>query len=279
MKYSPKKCSIGVAFAISAALTVWSVFELKTHNGFETSPIPKQSVSEINGETSTEISGQDIRTQRPIAEVPQLSKLNELVKIAHVAALDPDSLMLNQKLAELLGLDPAAIQIVNREIKDYTTKIFAAELNIAHIETAGDDSENIVVGPLDRSKLLEEMKYKISGALSPDIAAFLSDRLAHDLMLGATNTDLRVWIDSNHNGTDRVAITRKVLKKSAYSPDIPLSVAGPFRRGADGKPIVTTVNDSPVDTITTKSPLNDKLPLRVRHLFDAAEKLPRQQKR
>lgn len=213
----------------------------------------------------------------------QSQKLAEAVKLGKIPLLDSSTLTLNRNAAVLLEIPLEKIELINSHIKNYTAKLFAAEIANAHIEINGEIGEEIVVAAFDRTKLLEGLRLDISETISPAFGAFLFERFAHDRELGATNTEIRASIESNQNGSDRIVYKRTVLKNEAYSPDIPLQSESPLtrptQRGPDGKIVPPPfIDDSPISTVVTKLLVRDNTPIRLRHLFDAIDKLPRKNK-
>lgn len=225
-----------------------------------------------------ESENKDSTSGQKTLDTAKLQKLNDIARVTSLHVLDSNTLKFRADTAALLELSQEKIYEIDRLLKSFTDQIFEAELTRAFVETSEERGEEIVVPAFDRSAFLMSLKSKISDLTGNEMAVFIADRLAHDRELGSTNTDIRVSIERDSNGVDRVNFTRLVLKNNAYSADIPLKTVTTEmleKLRSEGKFDIGVFNTSPTHRIQTSGLLREAIAPRIRHLFDAADKLPR----
>lgn len=259
------------------SLVVW-LFNTK-----HTKEIAEPSSSAKNNEVLNKIGGTDEATQ-PISltDGPQLQKLTMLGRTTSLQILDRDSMLLSANTAAMLELPAEKVNQINKLLRTFTDKLYAAEIAHAHVEVYKDFGEEIVVDAFDRNELLNTLKLNVGNVTNTAIATFIYDRLSHDYELGATNTDIRASIETPDDGINRITFSRYILSEKAFSPDVQIHTLdreSMFKIGPDGKRVLkfSPSELSPTTRTVTTSLLKDKVPIRIRALFDAADQLPRKE--
>ena len=213
------------------------------------------------------------------ADSTEIQKLSKSAKPLYI--LDPVTLSISEETIKLLDLPSEKIREIDKFIGAFTDQLFALEVSRAYVEISDKNGEVIVVPSFDRSHLHTSLRDKISDLTNKDVARFIADRLAHDIYLGSTNTDIRLSIERAGNGIDRVNFSRRILSEKAFSAEVPLRTLDSnvlMRLGPDSKIDSSMLTTSPTIPIQTSGLLKDTIPSRFRALFDAVEKLPRKQK-
>lgn len=215
------------------------------------------------------ISGPERSAAPPVDERQrEIVYQTETANATRLNVLDPTTMKLSRGAISLLGFTPEKAESINKSIGAFTQKLFTEERSRAFVEVSQETGESIVVPSFDRRPFYNELKHSISQITDDSIARLLIERVSHDIRLGCVTTEIRVAFEDDQNGNPMIVFTRRVLAEGTHDPDIPLNSS------ADK---LSSLFDTTIK-MQTRAPSADASNPRIRHLVEAADRLPRRNK-
>jgi hypothetical protein len=233
--------------------------------------IPNPNAGDGTGSTNSELiegmTGQSA-LDNGIDTSGKVFKKLEVAKLMNLAVLDR-AFALNKEAVAFFEFTSTDVDKTNACLKAFTEKLFDEEVSRAFVEIS-PEGEVIVVPSFDRRPFYATLKNDIAKSTNQFIANAISERIIHDSNLGCVTSEIRVSASDDASGVTRVNITRAILKKQAFDPDIPLQSEG----AKDGWPSQI----APTIKVTSKLLVGEAMDLRIRHLIAAGDRLPKKNK-
>ena len=210
--------------------------ETRTALGKKRSPAPEAPSGTLPLEAST---GLVIGPQR----------LQSIAQHTSLQLLDPKSLAISRATLDLLGLNPTQVEELNEALKGFLTSLKSAEVAHAYVTINDEGGEEIVVGPFDRSKLIDKFRSEVVAKLGKDVGEFVGEQVVYDRSANVSKSEMRLFIERGADGIDNVVFSQDVVRRDAS-------------------------DFSPTFKMRIKTPLCGAFGPRYGHLFSAVDRLP-----
>jgi hypothetical protein len=190
----------------------------------------------------------------PSSEQEKIQKWRNVAKGTHLSVLKhkADGIRVNEAAAAIMGLSDAEVAKLNICLEQFIEALRSEELLRAYVAVKSDGSREIVVPPFERGPLIDRLRGDISETTNSDVAEFISENLRYDTKLAISGTEMRASIVKGEDGADLETFVR-TFAVPEQSRGLP--VKGPSH-------------------LTTTRPLVNGFSFRLRHLFEAMERLP-----
>lgn len=188
-------------------------------------------------------------------------RLQSIARNTSLQLLNWESLTLNQAVVDLLYLKSGQVEELNSDLREFVRSLQSEEVAHAYVLKKADGNEEIVVASFDRSKQIENLRNKIALKLGNEIADFIGKQTAYDAKLAVNNSEMRLYIEHDDDGTDYVVVRQEALRRDALDSKIPIQQGN--------------LQMAPTYDMSIKVPLSNGINSRYSHLFSASDRMPR----